>query len=67
MKKKKQEKEPVEDTDQPLCRRGNTGNGDGTDHSSFADKAYNDEDEIIPVVPEPAAEMKGTRMMPFRL
>lgn len=59
VKKKKREKEPVEETDQPLLQEEDTQQM-ATERiiSSFADKAYSDEDEIIPVVAEPAADNK---------
>ncbi|TVX80536.1 DNA translocase FtsK [Peribacillus simplex] len=57
VKKKKREKDPDEETVQPLHQEEETQQM-ATERiiSSFADKAYSDENEIIPVVPEPAAE-----------
>ncbi|WHY99217.1 DNA translocase FtsK [Peribacillus simplex] len=57
VKKKKRENDPGEETDQSLHQEEETQQM-ATERiiSSFADKAYSDENEIIPVVTEPAAE-----------
>ncbi|WP_260284291.1 DNA translocase FtsK [Peribacillus aracenensis] len=57
VKKKKRENDPVEETDQPLHQEEETQQM-ATERiiSSFADKAYSDENEITPVVTETAAE-----------
>ncbi|MED3709943.1 DNA translocase FtsK [Peribacillus frigoritolerans] len=59
VKKKKRQNEPVEDTDQPPLEEETQEMATERIISSFADKAYNDENEIIPAVPETAAENAG--------
>ncbi|MFC8562276.1 DNA translocase FtsK [Peribacillus frigoritolerans] len=59
VKKKKRKNEPVEDTDQPPLEEETQEMATERIISSFADKAYNDENEIIPAVPETAAENAG--------
>ncbi|MEW5592142.1 DNA translocase FtsK [Peribacillus frigoritolerans] len=56
VKKKKRQNEPVEETDQPPLEEETQEMATERIISSFADKAYSDENEIIPVVPETAAE-----------
>ncbi|USK76580.1 DNA translocase FtsK [Peribacillus frigoritolerans] len=56
VKKKKRQSEPVEETDQPPLEEETQEMATERIISSFADKAYSDENEIIPVVTEPAAE-----------
>jgi len=59
VKKKKRQNEPVEDTDQAPLEEETQEMATERIISSFADKAYNDENEIIPAVPETAAENAG--------
>ncbi|WHX68626.1 DNA translocase FtsK [Peribacillus frigoritolerans] len=59
VKKKKRQNEPVEDTDQAPLEEETQEMATERIISSFADKAYNDETEIIPAVPETAAENAG--------
>lgn len=56
VKKKKRQNEPVEETDQPPLEEETQEMATERIISSFADKAYSDENEVIPVVTEPAAE-----------
>lgn len=59
VKKKKRQNEPVEETDQAPLEEETQEMATERIISSFADKAYNDENEIIPAVPETAAENAG--------
>ncbi|MED4632358.1 DNA translocase FtsK [Peribacillus frigoritolerans] len=59
VKKKKRQNEPVEDTDQAPLEEETQEMATERIISSFADKAYSDENEIIPAVPETAAENAG--------
>lgn len=59
VKKKKRKNEPVEDSDQAPLEEETQEMATERIISSFADKAYNDENEIIPAVPETAAENAG--------
>ncbi|MCZ0872155.1 DNA translocase FtsK [Peribacillus sp. AS_2] len=59
VKKKKRQNEPVEETDQPPLEEETQEMATERIISSFADKAYNDENEVIPAVPETAAENAG--------
>ncbi|PRS36918.1 cell division protein FtsK [Bacillus sp. RJGP41] len=59
VKKKKRQNEPVEETDQPPLEEETQEMATERIISSFADKAYSDENEIIPAVPETAAENAG--------
>lgn len=59
VKKKKRQNEPVEDTVQAPLEEETQEMATERIISSFADKAYNDENEIIPPVPETAAENAG--------
>lgn len=59
VKKKKRQNEPVEDTDQAPLEEETQEMATERIISSFADKAYNDETEIIPAVPETASENAG--------
>ncbi|MGG3558171.1 DNA translocase FtsK [Peribacillus frigoritolerans] len=56
VKKKKRQNEPVGETDQPPLEEETQEMATERIISSFADKAYSDENEIIPAVPETAAE-----------
>ncbi|MED3996379.1 DNA translocase FtsK [Peribacillus frigoritolerans] len=59
VKKKKRQNEPVEDTDQAPLEEETQEMATERIISSFADKAYSDENEIIPAVPETVAENAG--------
>ncbi|MED3787670.1 DNA translocase FtsK [Peribacillus frigoritolerans] len=59
VKKKKRQNEPVEDTGQAPLEEETQEMATERIISSFADKAYNDENEIIPAVPETVAENAG--------